>query len=44
MEALWSQFETVMGKEDEDGVKDGSASGSVEGREERDGNGQKQGS
>jgi hypothetical protein len=33
-----------MGRENEDGVKEGSRSGSVEGQEEREGDGQKQGS
>jgi DASH complex subunit DAD1 len=44
VEALWSQFESVMGREDEDGMKEASASGSMEGLEERESNGQKQGS
>jgi len=38
VEALWSQFETVMDKENEDGVKEGN--GSVEGQEKRDGDGE----
>lgn len=44
MEALWSRFESVMGRENEDGMKEASASGSVEGQEERESDGQKQGS
>jgi hypothetical protein len=44
VEALWSQFESVMGRQTEDGLKEGSVSGSVEGQEEREGDGRKQGS
>ena len=44
VEALWSRFESVMGRENEDGMKEASASGSVEGQEERESDGQKQGS
>lgn len=41
VEALWSQFETVMGRENEDGVKEGSEGGNVEEQEEREGDGRK---
>jgi hypothetical protein len=36
VEALWSQFEIVMDKENDDGVKEGGGSGGVDSKEERE--------
>jgi hypothetical protein len=41
VEALWSQFEIVMDRENDDGVKEGGGSGGVDGKEEREGDGRK---
>jgi hypothetical protein len=41
VEALWSQFEIVMDKENDDGVKEGGSSGGVVGKEERESDGRK---
>jgi hypothetical protein len=44
VEALWSQFETVMGRENEDITKDGGGNENLDGQEEREGDGKAQGS
>lgn len=41
VEALWSQFEIVMDRENDDGVKEGGGSGGVDGKEEQESHGQK---
>jgi hypothetical protein len=41
VEALWSQFEIVMDRENDDGVKEGGGSGGVDSKEERESHGQK---
>jgi hypothetical protein len=41
VEALWSQFEIVMDRENDDGVKEGGGGGGVDGKEERESHGQK---
>jgi hypothetical protein len=41
VEALWSQFEIVMDRENDDGVKEGGGSGVVDGKDERESDRQK---
>jgi hypothetical protein len=41
VEALWSQFENVMDRGIDDGVKQEGGSGGVDGKEERESDGQK---
>jgi hypothetical protein len=41
VEALWSQFEVVMDRENDDGMKEGGGSGGVNGKDERESDRQK---